>query len=284
MKSDSELLELGVNLDYPKAVQQVHGDFLNASNALVIMSEKLLKIPDTAKIKKGKRLSFLGFNKSTEGKEYKEKEDISEYSKQCIEYVREYAIKFPLHKFITTNQVKDICNRNGLIYGSVDRFNGFVPDKNLKELEEFMNMYDFSNYWTIDSKTIDLTGYTPKYRRGYSHFFDNSSIDDYIFQGAGDFEDSGFEGFYGKNIFNGELLNLTQGFNGKLHKSKLQICAPLKYMDTSGMIIRDHKVIIDEDPIVMHEVPGGFIIATMWADEQFDPFQEETLRNDSLNN
>lgn len=69
----------------------------------------------------------------------------------------------------------------------------------------------------------------------------------------------------------------------------MKIAAPLKDMDMSGKTIENgYKVVKIKkdipDPVVFHPVEGGYMISTMWADEQFDPHTEPMLRNDSFNN
>ena len=60
-------------------------------------------------------------------------------------------------------------------------------------------------------------------------------------------------------------------------------------MDTEGMGVKNgYKLEIAKkhvpDPIVLHSVKGGYLILTMWADEQFDPFTEPVFRNDEMLN
>lgn len=283
----------GVNTSYPKDVQKVHTEFLTAADLLLNEAKAVLTKETMKDLEKGKRLNSLGFSKSTEGSKVKEVESKIEFSKEVIELVNKYKIQYPGYKFISKDQLESVCEKWGLLYGDVSRFTGFVPEKNLKEIERFTNKYDFSHMW-VDSRggnIYDMTGYSPYFHNNYSHFalskyVKNAQISkdfnfrESVFQGTGDFRSPFFEGFYSDGIINSEYKSI----DGRMSPCKLQICAPLKYMDTEGMRIINHKVVIDDDPIVLQPVKGGFLIVSMWADEQFDPSDEETFRNDSLNN
>lgn len=61
---------------------------------------------------------------------------------------------------------------------------------------------------------------------------------------------------------------------GIFKKEKLQICAPIKYMDIKGLELTEgyklEKKFIP-DPVVLQPVKGGYLILTAWGDEASDP-------------
>jgi len=63
---------------------------------------------------------------------------------------------------------------------------------------------------------------------------------------------------------------------------KLQICAPIKDMDTSGLEIIDGYKLIKKyipDPVVLQPVRGGYLILTAWGDEASDPIVVNEINN-----
>jgi hypothetical protein len=46
-------------------------------------------------------------------------------------------MKYPNNKFITEESVKKICEKYNLVYSTIDRYIGTVPDKNLTEIANF---------------------------------------------------------------------------------------------------------------------------------------------------
>ncbi len=58
-----------------------------------------------------------------------------------------------------------------------------------------------------------------------------------------------------------------------LIKNDLLICAPFKDMNTENMRLSDDYKLEKHipDPVVLKEVPGGYLIITAWGDESEDP-------------
>ena len=127
-------------------IQEIHDTFYSEVNVLKEASLKrsLVETTKSDLIEKRDRLKKLGFNNTKEceeasieinrlenlKRENKEKQELYE----AIDY---FSLKYPLYKFITEESVNKICNKYGLIYSTVDKYIGSVPDKNLKQMEEF---------------------------------------------------------------------------------------------------------------------------------------------------
>jgi len=56
---------------------------------------------------------------------------------QLTEAVNYFSMKYPNNKFITEESVKKICSKYNLVYGTVDKYIGTVPNKNLAEIANF---------------------------------------------------------------------------------------------------------------------------------------------------
>ena len=138
---------------------------------------------------------------------------LAEQTSKVVDY---YARKYPLYKFITPEQTMTIAEKYNLILGDVSDFVGFVPDKNLKEIERFK--------CDDKDKEINTSPFAP-------------------------------------NTY-----------------AELQICAPQKDFDTTGKVVRNRKLMI-EDPIVLQPVKYGYLILTAWGDEASDPIVVNKINN-----
>lgn len=204
-------------------------------------------------------------------------------SKEQIELVNYYKVQYPFNKFITTEQVEQICKKYGLLYGNVSLYKGFVPEKNLKEIESFKLKKEDTPYLTVYDRQGNMIGAIPKKDCGdklITHF--ERCSDNFIYIAESD----GQRVNYSFPVPHYEKYKHLSFVRARKEKPSLKICAPLKDMDTTGMKLTDGFKLEKEipDPVVLQPVNQGFLIVTMWADEQFNPFTEPLLRNDEINN
>lgn len=93
--------------------------------------------PETKQlIERSERLSKLGFASMPAVREGRIKVTEAKNNQKTLEAARYFSAKYP-YKFITEKSVKKICEKYGLIYGSVQLYIGEVPEKNLEQLENF---------------------------------------------------------------------------------------------------------------------------------------------------
>lgn len=95
-------------------------------------------------INKYTKLKKLGFINT---KEVKEAENeikrllvLREENKQkeiLIKAINYFNFKYPHYKFITEESVKTICEKYNLVYGTINKYIGNIPDTNLKDIENF---------------------------------------------------------------------------------------------------------------------------------------------------
>jgi hypothetical protein len=277
---------------YPKEVIEIHNEFNNAADVLLQEAREVLEKSSTFNVEKAKRLASFGFKSAknvTEGLNIKEK---IEFTQAQIESLNYYKKVYPNNKFITEKQVEAICLKWNLIMGEPDCFTGFIPEKNLQDIETFCNKYNVMDkqiYLTKNNNILDMTGTVIKpneYVSTYFHFYNIDSIEttgkqgpisssqnrslNYAFQ-----SDDGIN-FYGSGIING--VKYDERFNIKNKINPLSICAPLKDMNVEGrkfknkysLEILKHKVEVP-DPVVLYQVKDGYIIVTAWGDESEDP-------------
>lgn len=269
--------------NYPKEVLEIHNEFNTAADRILEEANQILKESEQKDFQKVDRLKALGFvkcNQVTELDPLKEKINLS---KEQIESVNYYKVQYPFNKFITTEQVEQICKKYGLLYGDVSLYKGFVPEKNLKEIESFKLKKEDTPYLTVYDRQGNMIGAIPKKDCDdvLIAYFKRSS-DDFLYITELD----GQPVNYSFPVPHYEKYKHLSFVEGRKEKPSLKICAPLKDMDTTGMKLTKGFKLEKEipDPVVLQPVNQGFLIVTMWADEQFDPFTEPLLRNDEINN
>lgn len=228
------------------------------------------------------RLAKFGFKQVKELQEGSEILKETAMSKEQIELVKYYKQNYPFNKFITEDQVKQICHKYNLVCGDVDRFRGFVPESNLNDIENFklkpvdsvitgmFKPYDSPLTFSVVLKNAEI-----RQSGRYFHIYkkdDDSKNPPYAFQKDISGRKDSFYGDDSKNIF--DLANLGSG-NLFLNNIGFQICAPVKDMDISGLeLVEGYKLqrkIEIPDPVVLQPVKGGYLIVTAWGDEASDP-------------
>ncbi len=123
--------------EYPKIVQEIHREFDIAGDKLI--EEANIILGNTPKINESKvdLLKSLGFTQTKELVKAEEVKRQVEFTQKQLEAVNYYRREYPFNKFITEVQVQIICKKYGLVCGDVSKYQGFVPEKNLKEIANF---------------------------------------------------------------------------------------------------------------------------------------------------
>jgi len=242
---------------YPKDVIQIHHEFNTAADSLIVEANVIISEAATKDVKKVSRLEALGFKQAGQVTELKPLIQKAELSKEQLELLAYYRREYPFNKFITEDQVKNICHKWNLVCGEVNRFKGFVPEKNLKEIENFViknndsdvYLYAFGSQFYTESECIEL-GYWER------------NFDEYT--------------SYKKDPQN------TKSTRFQIKSSTLQICAPVKDMDIRGLeLVEGYKLQKKHipDPVVLQPVKGGYLILTAWGDEASDENVVNSINN-----
>lgn len=232
---DTIVGEMPTKTKYPTIVDEIHNEFFTAGENILAEATCLLKELETKDLAKGKRLAALGFGKTREAQVSIETEKKLATTKEIADLVMYYRINYPNNKFITEEQVKQICEKYGLVLGETDAYKGFVPNDKLKLIENFkINRKDV----LIDVYSVNTWG------------SDKGRI----------LNDNG------KSATNYSAIY-------KIGKSpaKLKICAPLKDMEVGQwQQISGYKIQDIPDPVVLQPVKGGYLIICAWGDEASD--------------
>lgn len=269
---------------YPKVVQEIHKEFLTAGDILLKEANDILDSVVLKDSDKVDRLSNLGFRQVKQVEEVREFQKISVLSQETKNLILKYKIKYPKYKFINEEQVEAICHKYNLVCGDVSRFKGFVPEKNLKEIESFKGI---ENEDTLISGTcwggIKLGREKIPFEISYNEYklikreligkdkhksiLNSSSNDRWI----------------NSSIASNVLEKEVPGeYFDRIGTEPLKICAPIKDMDISGLELKEGYKLVKKfipDPVVLKPIMGGYLILTAWGDEASDDLVVNEVMN-----
>lgn len=66
----------------------------------------------------------------------------------------EFTKAFPFHKIIHLNKILLLCKKYGLLLADAKSFSGDIPQKNIKELQEFVDRYDYVHLRTAEKAPL----------------------------------------------------------------------------------------------------------------------------------
>jgi hypothetical protein len=276
--------------NYPKEVLEIHHEFDIAADKLLAEASVIIKEAERADVKKVSRLESLGFRQAQQVTEIRPLINQALISEAQVKLVEYYKREYPLQKFITEQQVKAICHKWNLVCGDVGRYKGFVPEKNLRQIEGFKlkekdkQEFEFtivtgsqSTPSEMEISADDLTDYGKKYinsRMTISSFYitDDRGTDSYSKSLGVVTEECA------KRFLPQTYVKVT--FQ-KIGTTSYKICAPVKDMDISGLTLVDGYKLIKHvpDPVVLQPVKRGYLILTAWGDEASD----ENVVNETMN-
>ena len=233
-------------------IEKIHSSIDSAVDRLKEISINYLKQSEepTEKVYSDTidKLKYLGFNNVREVREYDSKKRI--YSKEIHKKsflknkanainddVSYYSEIYPFHKFIYYSQLIPICEKYGLVLGSVEFYNADIPKKNSEEIINFD--YDKCN------KKLSLNKEIPLFNQ--SNYIDNRNKKLYICAPKQDF-----------------VKGLTQ-IGIEVYKGSYTKISLKSYLEPKP-----------KDPIVLLPVKTsldkqiGFIVVSKWGSEADD--------------
>lgn len=293
------VLEASIQNTYPEIVKKIHREFYTASDRAV--EEALAIINENRNINLGKinRLKVLGFNQVSEVlSTEKEINDLNK-AKTVTNIISDYRFRYPNNKFIKYEDVIKICEKYDLIIGQISRFRGFVPEKNLTQVESFklkdedkIPIFPFclfnkgSRTYHYPSDFPDVN-WSNLYGKGsLSNTFDPKKGLNDISRVIASYSDGYYttrEVFGHISGINEERLSICKYASYPINAEGFMICAPQKDMDTSDMKIQNRMLVNEkeplDDPIVLKAVKGGYLIVTAWGNEASDPLVVNEINN-----
>jgi len=275
---------------YPKVVEEIHKEFFTAADQLLAEANKTLEEQNHLSIQKGLDLKSLGFSAAKEVTEAVEAGKVREEAKHKAQLISDYQRKYPLNRFITEDRVNHICNKYGLVWGTVDMYTGFVPAANLAQIKNFKkpDYIDVKHHVVGKITKVEFNYATStKAQREVTEFL--ASINGTHEQFAGSHPE-----IYLRSLLREKgLEEAARGVNYARAEActthdQFTICAPRKDMNLEGKFIAGNKVatrnvlhtsVAAPDPIVLYPIKGGYLIVTAWGDEASDPEVVNAINN-----
>lgn len=256
---------------YSPEIEQIHREFEGSADKLLAEATGIIEEANKQPVGKVKRMLALGFTKAKQVAETMEAIKKAELSAEQVETIKMFKRKYPMYKFITDEQVKEICHKYNLVFGEVSLYKGFIPEKNLIEIENFKIKDEDKPEIIVKSRNGELVG--------YAKISDVVNSKHLLYQKSGVY----VEYTNGKiNLKGGESKwgEFSKAYAVK-NSNVFQICAPIKDMDMSGMSIKDGYKVYKHipDPIVLCPVQNGYLIVTAWGDEASDPIVVNEIHN-----
>lgn len=229
---------------YPEKIQEIHKTVdMSSDKALEEARQILLELEEKSVNSKADRLVRLGFTGTKEAKEIEQLRAQQEKFKRIRDSIVFYQNKFPFNKFITRDEANAVCNKYNLYIGDAPYFSGFVPERNVQEMERFVENYTLTQYY--------------KSPVGAYHSGIEITKEEYdACKNAG----------------------LNSGFQHYEHTPIFKIMAPETQFYFTNTMRKVGREIID-DPIVLYPVKEGFIVVTAWGDEASDPIVVNQINN-----
>lgn len=248
-------------------VEQIHREFYTASERLMQEAKVLLSQAPQNLMEKGDRLKALGFVNARVSREAEiVKERLVEQEK-ILKSINDYAIKYPLDKFITEDEVKAICRKYNLVYGEISLYKGDVPDKNLLEIENATKLRPEDEAYQRHSYGGNREMVSRKFFE--EHYLSKVTMD-------GKPIDPNNPANYEEHLAAIKFIDRM----GSCHKCSLLICAPESDMKMQGKRVVDSKIEEIPDPIVLERTTNGLLrIITAWGIESQDALVVNTKLN-----
>jgi hypothetical protein len=256
------------NKNTHQVIEEIHQSFYTEVDRL-LASAKIAQTIDTDKqylLDKCTRLKALGFTKTKEIIEAEneiaqleliKKENLAK--EKLINAINYFSFKYPAYRFITQDSVRAICAKYNLIFGTVDKYLGTVPEKNLKQIEEF-KIADEDQCYSRVVLVGGPFGFMPV--PALTGFISKTEL----FITDDDLKKAGFSPNFRK-----------MDFREQKTKCELEIVAPATDFNLKGMDVKNHQIINKKpipDPVVLKPVAYKnekyYLIVTAWGLEAAD--------------
>jgi hypothetical protein len=255
-----------------KMIEEIHHSFYTEVDN-ILANAKISRSLETNKqnlINKRDRLVKQGFINSSEVKsadaEIERLRNLQQENEEKAKIIR--AIEYFSHnyfnyKFITQESVLKICQKYNLIYGTIDKYIGTVPDINLKHIENF-KVKDEDRLW--------LESHNGRWNKNIFEV-SHKQMQDKVAKYEKERED-----YYEMDYeMRAHLMRIGSSRNNyNFSKAPLEIVAPLKDFDTKDMKLDGFKLTKVEipDPVVlqpvMFEGVKYYLVVTAWGLEASD--------------
>lgn len=282
-------------------VEQIHAEIDSAQDRILDAADRLLaelQIPTETQLeKKALLMEELGFGKSITVKQAEtlknnkqnivQKRTVTENQANKLKY---YIQEYPFQKFLTLEEMENICNKYNLLTAPVQNYIKDVPEKNLLEIKNTKPLKD--NDTIADTFILNIT----KWYSAIPESIKNKLTTKIDLGELSKDEENLFNRDIGDEIINRKFnLNyssyiFSEGQLIKNNKKGYFIAAPPSHFDLTGLQTTSkngfYKIEITEvkDPIVFEYCRNGFVrIISKWGTEDDQSYLDPALTNEKFN-
>lgn len=269
-------LPIASNMSTAELIEEIHHSFNSVGDRLLADAQATLAGADEASLAKGERLRAAGFVNTKQVKQTQQQAAKAAEARELQALILAYALRYPTNKFITRKHVDQIAAKYSLVVGDTSAYTGFVPDKNLREIEAFNARFQDADK---PEEVIRINGWSHQ-TDSHLHKAIKQKYPDLCIPTS---DPLLMLGRISPNYrINGDIAFFDK-FE-RVNTAAQLICAPAADMDLSQLTQQNGhwfkaQQIHVPDPVVLQPVKGGYLILTAWGDEASDPL----VLNEQLN-
>ncbi len=274
-------------------IKEIHNAFDCAEDELLSISEKILKElnieTESGLLKKANLYQEIGFTANPIVEKANKIIKTESTVTKAAELIRYYKREYPFQKFLSEEQLDNICKKYNLIYAPIAHYKEDVPERNLLEIKNAKKLlaHDSSPYKHIIKVSVDNISKTcpsdtakrlilgvaieEDFKSSYSPYATISLLD--VLSGYIDIKIT-------------DIINPYRGSScTRINTSGLFIAAPKNHFNLEGLSKEgtlgffDVEIIEIKDPIVFRYVKGGVQVISKWGLEASDPALINPIEN-----
>lgn len=258
-------------MQYSEDIAKIHDEFRNAGERLYQEALAIINGISVPNEDKARRLMAIGFSMTKDAVVAREAMDKKRASERVATVVKYYRDKYPLYKFILDKDVDAICEKYGLIHGKVSGYIGFVPERNLREIEAF----------NVDVKDRRIVRVPLGWGLGEEIPLSLEHTQAYWREKEKERERE--RAAYSSNMLTRGMARMPAMQQSITRiDEEFSIAAPISDFKLGpGEEIKGRRIVakVVPDPVVLCAVAEGYLIVTAWGDEASDPLVQNELNN-----
>lgn len=245
--------------DTKAIIEQIHNEFNIGGDKALMEAKDILSGLHITNEEKANRLWKAGFSQVKEVKEFDKISKEKKMQEGVASALNELSFKYPRYKFITEKMADKICFKYNLVIADISQYTGFVPEKNLRQVEDF---------YAQDNELSTFYYYIDSFRS-----FDDDRLNELT---KSEYERKiAYEEDMDKIYIDGGAISRTRYTHLSYGKRPLKIAAPLKDMNMEGHKLEGNKLKREiPDPVILAPIKikgiDLYCIVTAWGDEASD--------------
>lgn len=244
-------------------VKEIHEKILTSGEACVNEANEILKNTSVKNIELYQKMASIGFGNVEEITKNKAEIESKRLAYERSKMIQDYMVRYPNHKFITTEAMNKVCEEYKLILGADQHFIGSMPERAMRGILDFKLKEEDEIYYEGTWRAIEAMK------------FDKT-------KGVIDWAEIDKESWNRKTKNGTELMTSNKRNHYISNKNYFVVAAPKEMFKTEGLVQEGHelKQIIEvDDPAALKPVKYGYIIAYVWGEE----IAIKAMQNEKMN-